>query len=110
MTTKAAAKKKSPAKSKSSGATTSESTDLGSLGTLIDPQRIYTADECIQLLRVGRATLTRYQGSKEFPLLSIGEGRAIGQDILDWMRKQKRKSRKPSHSGTSVPMSQSEST
>lgn len=64
------------------------------LGHIINPLAIYDSEECMEILGIGRATLTRYQEERGFPLRPVDTGRAIGQDILDWLRAQKPRSRK----------------
>lgn len=71
-------------------------TDSGeSLGIVVEPDAIYTADDCRKILNnCSRSTLTKYV-EEGFPLRPINTGIAVGREIVEWIssrpvRKQRR--------------------
>lgn len=65
-----------------------ETTKQDDSGVSINPLSIYTAADCRTILGVSRNTLAKFVSQSGFPLRPINEGRALGQDIIDWLKSQ----------------------
>lgn len=68
-------------------------------GVSINPMAVYSASDCMVILGgVTRTTLAKYVESRGFPLKPVGQGRAIGQEVLDWLKAQRPQKRAHSRS------------
>lgn len=55
---------------------------------VIEPNRIYNQTECGQILQVSPNTLVKLRRERGFPIRDIGGPRALGADILEWLKQQ----------------------